>query len=125
MRDRGQCDFVPDVAARIPMWSISELMGVPVADRHRLYELSHTLIDDQDPEVAPSPETSVVAGGELFAYATDMAARERANPTDSLTGMLLAAEVNGRALTDVEFTLFFMFLIVAGNETTRTASPTD
>ena len=36
--------------------------------------------------------------------------------------MLLAAEVNGRALTDVEFTLFFMFLIVAGNETTRTAS---
>lgn len=122
MRDRDQCDFVPDVAARIPMWSISELMGVPLADRHRLYELSHTLIDDQDPEVAPSAETSVVAGGELFAYATDMAARERANPTDSLTGMLLAAEVNGRALTDVEFTLFFMFLIVAGNETTRTAS---
>ncbi len=122
MRDRDRCDFVPDVAARIPMWSISELMGVPVADRQRMYELSHSLIDDQDPEVAPSAETSVVASAELFGYATDMAARLRAQPTDNLTSLLLAAEVNGRVLTDVEFTLFFIFLIVAGNETTRTAS---
>lgn len=122
MRDGGNCDFVPEVAARIPMWSISELMGVPESDRHRLYELSHSLIDDQDPEVAPTTETSIVAGAEIFGYATEMAARERAHPTDSLTGALLAAEVDGRALTDTEFTLFFIFLIVAGNETTRTAS---
>ena len=59
---------------------------------------------------------------EIFGYANEMAARERANPTGSLTSMLLEAEVDGRKLTDVEYTLFFMFLIVAGNETTRTAS---
>ncbi len=122
LRDGDRCDFVADVAARIPMWSISELMGVPTADRDRLFELSHSLIDDQDPEVAPSPDTSVVAAAEIFAYAHEMAERERANPTDSLTGALLRGEVDGRSLTDLEFTLFFVFLIVAGNETTRTAS---
>ena len=122
LRDSDRCDFVADVAARIPMWSISELMGVPEADRHRLHELSHSLIDDQDPEVAPTPETSTEASAEIFGYAAEMAARERADPTGSLTNVLLDAEVDGRKLTDVEFTLFFIFLIVAGNETTRTAS---
>jgi cholest-4-en-3-one 26-monooxygenase len=122
LRDGDRCDFVTDVAARIPMWSISELMGVPEADRHRMYELSHALIDDQDPEVAPTPETSMEASVEIFGYASDMAARERAHPSGNLTSLLLEAEVDGRKLTDIEFTLFFMFLIVAGNETTRTAS---
>ncbi len=122
LRDRDSCEFVNDVAARIPMWSISELMGVPEGDRQRLYELSHCLIDDQDPEVAPTPETSMEASAEVFAYASEMAARERANPSGSLTSDLLAAEVQGRKLTDMEYTLFFLFLIVAGNETTRTAT---
>lgn len=122
LRDRDRCDFVNDVAARIPMWSISELMGVPEADRYRLYELSHALIDDQDPEIAPTPETSMEASVEIFGYANEMAARERANPTGSLTSALLEAEVDGRKLDDMEYVLFFMFLIVAGNETTRTAS---
>ncbi len=122
LREGSRCDFVTDVAARIPMWSISELMGVPDADRQRLYELSHALIDDQDPEVAPTPETSLVASAEIFGYATDLAARDRANPTGSLTTTLLQAEVDGRGLTDLEYTLFFIFLIVAGNETTRTAT---
>ncbi len=122
LRDRTSCEFVTDVAARIPMWSISELMGVPLADRQRLYELSHSLIDDQDPEIAPTPETSLEASAEIFAYASEMAARERVNPSGNLTSDLLAAEVDGRKLTDMEFTLFFIFLIVAGNETTRTAT---
>ena len=122
LRDEYSCDFVTDVAARIPMWSISELMGVPEEHRYRLYELSHALIDDQDPEVAPDDETRVNGSVEIFAYANEMAARERAHPTGSLTSMLLEAEVDGRKLTDLEYTLFFMFLIVAGNETTRTAS---
>ncbi|MDH4169427.1 MAG: cytochrome P450 [Acidimicrobiia bacterium] len=122
LRGRNTCEFVSEIASPIPMWSISELMGVPQADRHRLYELSHALIDDQDPEVSPSPEASTEALSEIFAYATAMAERERARPTDSLTSRLLTAEVDGRRLSDLEYTLFFMFLIVAGNETTRTAS---
>ncbi len=122
LRDTDHCDFVPEVAAQIPMWAISELMGVPPQDRRRLYELSHVLIDDQDPELAPTPETRMESSAEIFGYATEMAARERETPSGSLTSALLAAEVDGRKLTDLEYTLFFMFLIVAGNETTRTAT---
>ena len=122
LRDGTECEFVNDVAARIPMWAISELMGVPPADRQRLYELSHALIDDQDPEVAPTPETSANSAAEIFGYASEMAADMAANPSDNLTSMLLQAEVDGRTLNEFEYTLFFMFLIVAGNETTRTAS---
>lgn len=122
LRQKDHCDFVPEVAARLPMWSISELMGVPEEDRHLMYELSHALIDDQDPEVAPSEESKQQDSARLFGYAMEMAAKERANPQDNLTSALLAAEVDGRKLTDMEYTLFFMFLIVAGNETTRTAT---
>jgi cholest-4-en-3-one 26-monooxygenase len=122
LRDGTRCDFVSDVAARIPMWSISELMGVPEADRRRLYELSHALIDDQDPEIAPTPETAEESLTEVFAYASELAERERAHPSDSLSSVLLEAEVVCRSLNYLEFSLFFMFLIVAGIETTRTAS---
>jgi cholest-4-en-3-one 26-monooxygenase len=126
LREGTRCDVVPDVAARIPMWSISELMGVPEPDRQRLYELSHALIDDQDLEIAPTPETSMMASAEIFAYATEMAERARSTGTGTGTGditsALVNAEVDGRSLTDLEFCLFFIFLIVAGNETTRTAT---
>ena len=122
LRDRDRCEVVADVAARIPMWAISELMGIPEGDRQRLYELSHCLIDDQDPEVAPTPDTALQATAEIFGYAYELAARERAQPTGSITTTLLNAEVEGRRLTDLEFTLFFVFLIVAGNETSRTAT---
>ena len=67
LREKDSCDFVTDVAARIPMWSISELMGVPEEHRYRLYELSHALIDDQDPEVAPDDETRANGSVEIFA----------------------------------------------------------
>jgi cholest-4-en-3-one 26-monooxygenase len=60
------------------------------------------------------------ASVETFGYAQKMAERERANPGDNLTAALLQAEVDGRRLTDMEYNLFFLFLIVAGNETTRT-----
>jgi cholest-4-en-3-one 26-monooxygenase len=122
LQDRTSCEFVSEVAAIIPMWSISELMGVPEEDREYLYEMSHSLIDDQDPEVAPTPETSMEGSAAIFAKATELAIRERATPGDNLTAALLHAEVDGRRLDDMEYTLFFIFLIVAGNETTRTAT---
>lgn len=79
--------------------SISEQMGVPPQDRQRLCELSHALINDQDPEVATTPEASLEASAEILGYANEMAARERANPSDGLTSILLEAEVEGRKLT--------------------------
>ena len=117
--ERGECDFVVDVAAELPLQVIAEMMGVPQTDRHKMFEWSNRLIGSQDPEYAVSAEDATGAAIEMFSYANDLAAAKRANPGDDIVSTLLAAEIDGEQLTDVEFDLFFELLAVAGNETTR------
>lgn len=119
--EKREIDFVAEYAAPVPMHTISEMMGVPEEHRVRLMELSGGLIDDQDPEVSGSADFRSNAQVEVFLVAQELATRERENPGNNLTQRLLAAEVDGRRLTEAEFNTFFMFLIIAGNETTRTA----
>nr|MDT0664523.1 cytochrome P450 [Micromonospora sp. DSM 115978] len=45
----------------------------------------------------------------------------RENPHDDIVSILVRAEVDGHALTDLELDMFFLLLTVAGNETTRNA----
>ncbi len=116
---RGSCDFVVDVAAELPLQVIAEMMGVPHADRHQLFEWSNRMIGSEDPEYAVSAEDATTAAMEMFVYANDLAAQKRANPGDDIISVLLGAEVEGERLTDMEFDLFFELLTVAGNETTR------
>jgi len=116
---RGECDFVVDVAAELPLRVIAEMMGVPQEERHKVFEWSNRLIGSEDPEYAVSPEDAMEAAVEMFAYANELAAEKRANPGDDIISVLLNAEVEGERLTDIEFDLFFQLLAVAGNETTR------
>ena len=116
---RGECDFVVDVAAELPLQVIAEMMGVPHEDRHKVFEWSNRLIGSQDPEYAVSAEDAMGAATEMFLYANDLAAQKRAHPSDDIVSTLLGAEVEGERLTDLEFDMFFELLTVAGNETTR------
>lgn len=116
---RGECDFVVDVAAELPLQVIAELMGVPHEDRHQLFTWSNQMIGSQDPEYAVSEEVARNAMLEMFAYANDLATAKRADPGDDIVSALLHAEVDGERLSDLEFDLFFELLAVAGNETTR------
>jgi cholest-4-en-3-one 26-monooxygenase len=117
--ERGECDFVVDVAAELPLQVIAEMMGVPPEDRHKVFEWSNRMIGSDDPEYAVSQADYMSAAMEMFQYANDLAARKRANPTDDIVSVLLNAEVEGERLSDLEFDLFFQLLAVAGNETTR------
>ncbi len=119
--ERREVDFVQEYAAAIPMHVISEMMGVPEDKSLRLAEMSSALIDDQDPEIAPTADSRQNAQIETLTIAMELAQRELADPGDNLTARLLQAEFEGRRLTEGEFGMFFLFLIVAGNETTRTA----
>jgi len=116
---RGECDFVVDVAAELPLRVIAEMMGVPQDERHKVFDWSNRLIGSDDPEYAVSPEDAMEAAMEMFRYANELAAKKRANPGDDIISVLLTAEVDGERLTDIEFDLFFQLLAVAGNETTR------
>jgi cholest-4-en-3-one 26-monooxygenase len=118
-RQRGECDFVVDIAAELPLQVIAEMMGVPQEDRHKVFEWSNRLIGSDDPEYAVSNEDAMGAAMEMFTYANDLAAKKRANPTDDIVSTLLSAEVEGERLSDLEFDVFFQLLAVAGNETTR------
>ena len=117
--ERGECDFVVDVAAELPLQVIAEMMGVPQEDRHKVFEWSNRMIGSEDPEYATTAEDVQEAFVEMFMYANDLAAEKRANPGDDIISVLLDAEVEGERLTDLEFDVFFELLAVAGNETTR------
>jgi cholest-4-en-3-one 26-monooxygenase len=116
---RGECDFVTEVAAQLPLRVIVEMMGVPDADRPKIFEWTNRLIGSEDPEYNVSRDEAIGAATEMFMYSTELAAEKRANPGDDIISTLLQAEVEGNRLTDTEFNLFFQLLAVAGNETTR------
>ncbi len=116
---RGECDFVTDVAAELPLQAIVEMMGVPLEDRHRVFEWSNKMIGHDDPEYAVDPDTPRLASLELYQYAHGLAAERRRRPRDDILSVLLQADVDGEALSEPEFDAFFLLLAVAGNETTR------
>ncbi len=117
--ERGECDFVVDVAAELPLQVIADLMGVPQEDRHKLFDWSNRMIGGNDPEYGLTEEDTAIASMELYAYAAELADQKRANPSDDLISVLSQAEVDGERLSGLEIDLFFLLLSVAGNETTR------
>ena len=116
---RGECDFVREVAAELPLQVIAELLGIPRSDRHQVFEWSNTMIASDDPEWQRSPEESMSAAMAMYAYANELAVQRRDEPREDLVSVLMQAEVDGQRLSEMEFDLFFLLLAVAGNETTR------
>jgi cholest-4-en-3-one 26-monooxygenase len=117
--ERGECDFVVDVAAELPLQVIAEMIGVPHEDRHKLFQWSNRMIGSEDPEYIVSQEEVQTAQIEMFMYANQLAAERRQEKRDDIVTALLEAEVDGDRLSEMDFNLFFLLLAVAGNETTR------
>ena len=116
MIERGECDFVSEIAGELPSYVIAELVGMPLEDGRKLYELTETL--HSSPESQPEG-AHARATGEMFAYASRLIEQKRRRPGGDLATQLLQAEIDGRRLTDAEFQLFFMLLMDAGGDTTR------
>ena len=118
---RGECDFVSEVAADLPLQVIAELVGVPLEDRRMVFDWSNRLIGFDDPEYVGDREDQKRCATEVYMYANQLAEERKENPRDDLTSVLMTGEVDGERLTEMEFDLFFLLLVVAGNETTRNA----
>jgi cholest-4-en-3-one 26-monooxygenase len=119
---RGQVDFVADTASELPLQVIAELMGVPLEDRHKVFDWSNRMIGSEDPEYAVSQEQVQQSQIEMFMYAQALADRRREDPKDDIITKLLSADIDGDQLSAMDFNLFFLLLAVAGNETTRNAT---
>ncbi len=117
--ERGTADFVEEISAELPLLVIAELLGVPQEDRRKVFDWSNRMIGSDDPEYQIEGADSGEAAMAVFSYAEELAAARRLEPRQDLVSTLINAEVEGEKLDQLELDLFFMLLIVAGNETTR------
>ena len=122
----GPCDFVPNVAARLPLKIICDMMGIPGHQYEMVLANSNIILSGSDPEfLSHDLDEAVVqilgAGQSLAELVTGLAADRVQVPADDLVSALATANIDGEQLTSAELASFFILLVVAGNETTRTA----
>ncbi|MEV4294544.1 cytochrome P450 [Microbispora rosea] len=122
VQNKPEVDFVRDIAAPLPLYVICELLGAPVEDRDKIFEWSNRMIGSDDPDYSSSPDEGQAAAIEVYSYAHTLAAARRQEPRDDIVTRLLQPDEDGQTLTEDEFDLFVLLLIVAGNETTRNAA---
>ena len=123
--ERGECEFVTDLAAELPLQGIAEIMGVPQQDRHLIFDWSNRMVGADDPEYNKDGENgndAIEAAAELYMFANALGDARRNDPRDDIVTKLINAEIDGDKLSDEEFELFILLLAVAGNETTRNAT---
>ncbi|MFC7648044.1 cytochrome P450 [Streptosporangium lutulentum] len=115
-------DFVRDIAAPLPLYVICELLGAPVEDRDKIFKWSNEMIGAEDPDYAADPAEGTNAAMEVYAYANALAAERRQRPREDIVTKLIMPDAAGETLTEEEFDMFVLLLVVAGNETTRNAA---
>lgn len=118
-RKGREVEFVEEIAARLPLQIICEMIGVPEADENRVFGWSNRMVGFQDPDFRTSPEDGQNAAAEIYAYCDALAAERRESPRDDILSALVHGEVDGERLSAHEIDMFFVTLCVAGNETTR------
>ena len=112
-------DFVADIAAKLPLQAIADLIGVPAEDHQKVFHWANSVINLEDPDAGLEDPT--VANAQLLAYAYGMADERRRCPADDIVTKLVHADLDGEWMTEEEFGFFVVLLAVAGNETTRNA----
>jgi methyl-branched lipid omega-hydroxylase len=123
---KGAGDFVADVAARMPLKIICDMMGVPESDYKTVIDSTNIILAGGDEEFLSGDDQEVAlqlleAGQTLKNLVEELGRHRREHPSDDLVSALVNANIDGESLTDQELGSFFILLVVAGNETTRNA----
>ena len=119
---RGECEFVEELACELPLTLICELMGIPQADRKKIFDWSNQMIGADDPDMKAAPGQEGMAAVAMWMYCNELAAKKKQQPDDTLVSLYVNAEVDGERISELELNHFFVLLSVAGNETTRNAT---
>jgi cytochrome P450 len=115
--EKQSFDMVKEVAGRLPMDVISEMLGVPDSDRAELRRLADLVLHRAE-GTSDIPPEGMEAALNLAGYFSEMVAARRVNPTEDLTTALMSAEIDGDKLVEDEIVSFLFLMVVAGNETT-------
>jgi len=118
--ERGECDFVRDIAAPLPMAVIGDMLGVLPSERATLLKWSDDLVTGLS---SAADEETLQAVMQAFvdysAYAMETIAKRRAEPTDDLFSVLVNSEVDGQRMSDDEIVHETLLILIGGDETTR------
>jgi cytochrome P450 len=124
--EKRDVEFVHDVTSSLPSQVIGELMGLPRDDWAAIHHMAEMNTSGQDPDINPDSEDNYASGGndgstQMAMYAMAFAARRRAEePKEDLTTLILGSQFGGTYMTDIDFGSFFVQLVTAGNDTTKT-----
>jgi cytochrome P450 family 142 subfamily A polypeptide 1 len=118
--EKGECDFVRDIAAPLPMAVIGDMLGVLPEDRGTLLKWSDDLVCGLSSHV---DELTIAAVMDAFAaytaFTMEIIAKRRAEPADDLFSILVNAEVDGQKMSDDEIVMETLLILIGGDETTR------
>jgi cytochrome P450 len=119
--ERGECEFVGEIAAELPLQVIAEILGVPNQDRREVFTWTNRALDD-----TVTVEDRLGAMGEMYRYANALAEKRRADPTDDILSYIANAQFeendgSTRPFTEIEILNFFQLIATGGSETTRNA----
>lgn len=125
MIEKGEGDFVTDIAVPFPIRVICDIVGIPESQHQFVFDATNSILGAGDPEyVTPGKDIGQVIMGAavgLVELMKDLRKHRLQNPTGDLTSVLVHAEIDGERLTEQELGSFFILLATAGNDTTRTA----
>ncbi len=126
--EQGECDFVTEVAARLPVRIIVDMMGIPRSQEQFIFDRTNIILGFSDPEYVddvddPPAVTGAIlaAGAELAQMVQELGEARQRDPGNDLVTALVTSELDGEHLTPQELASFFILLVAAGNETTRNA----
>ncbi|HEY4376829.1 MAG TPA: cytochrome P450, partial [Acidimicrobiales bacterium] len=121
-RDAGpDVEFVHQVTAGLPTRVMGQLMGLPEEDWALLHALAERQTAGQDPDLNPEGEADFSASIDMAMYAIEFAGRRRTEePRPDLTTLILDGDFDGQPMSDIDFGSFFVQLVTAGNDTTKT-----
>lgn len=125
--EKGECDFVTEVAALLPLRIIVDMLGIPRSEEGLIFDVTNRLLGSTDTEYVPDQTREGLrrnlesVGSELIELVRDLALDRIKNPQDDLITRLVVENEEGGKLTPQELGAFFNLLVGAGNETTRNA----
>ncbi|GHO63694.1 polyketide biosynthesis cytochrome P450 PksS [Ktedonobacter sp. SOSP1-52] len=110
---QGAMDLIADFAYPLPLTVISDLLGIPVADRQQFRGWTQAMVD-----LTTERQQRTDAIQQFLNYIKILLDEKRAHPDDDLTSGLVQAEENGDQLNENELISMLILLIIAGHETT-------
>ena len=118
--ERGECDFVSEIAAPLPLVMIGDMLGMPKEDFGTLLRWSEDMLQATSATATEAQlQSANVAAGEYFTYITGAMEERRRAPTEDLVSLLVHGEIDGERLSDEEIAHESLLILVGGDETTR------